>query len=245
MLRRLKHDTTIDLKPKREVHVYCPMSDMQRTLIRKLLFSKREDGKSTLNNLIMQLRKAAIHPYLFPEWDTEPDELGRHIAINSGKFLILDQMLDKFVTREKKKILVFSQFTSALNILEDLLAYKGVLCYRLDGQTPVISRNKFMEEFNSEGNQVRVFILSTRTGGLGINLAAASIVIILDSDWNPQMDLQAMDRAHRMGQKQDVTVYRLITRDSVEEKIIERQVIKLKYDFLLLEKARHRKKDKN
>lgn len=136
---------------------------------------------------------------------------------------------------------------SVLDILEDFLTYKQIKCYRLDGQTPVNDRNSFMREFNSEHNQeVKVFILTTRAGGLGVNLTAASIVILLDSDWNPQMDLQAMDRVHRIGQTKDVFVYRLITKDTIEEKIIERQVMKLKYDFILLEKGRtERRKSKN
>lgn len=134
-----------------------------------------------------------------------------------------------------------------LDILEDFLSYRQIGCYRLDGQTPVEDRNKFMRQFNSEDNQeIKVFVLTTRAGGLGVNLTAASIVVLLDSDWNPQMDLQAMDRAHRIGQTKDVYVYRLITKDTIEEKIIERQVMKLKYDFILLEKGRtERRKKKN
>lgn len=123
-----------------------------------------------------------------------------------------------------------------------MLTYKTIDYYRLDGQTNVKDRNSFMRNFNTPDHPVNVFILTTRAGGLGINLTSASIVILLDSDWNPQMDLQAMDRAHRIGQTKDVYVYRLITKDTIEEKIIERQVMKLKYDFILLEKGRTQKK---
>ena len=244
MLRRLKHDTNINLKEKREIHVYCPMSNQQINIYRKLLFGNPTGGKerNAMQNLILQLRKASIHPYMFPEYDTEENELGEHLITNSGKFVVLDKMIAKFALKEKQKILIFSQFTTALDIVEDYLNYKRIEFYRLDGQTPVQHRNTYMTNFNKPENKVMVFILSTRTGGLGVNLTAANIVIILDSDWNPQMDMQAMDRAHRMGQTREVYVYRLITKDSIEEKILERQTVKLKYDFLLLEKARKKEK---
>lgn len=90
-----------------------------------------------------------------------------------------------------------------------------------------------------------IFLLSTRAGGLGINLTSADTVIIYDSDFNPQMDLQAMDRAHRIGQKKEVRVYRLITQDTVEEKIIERQMIKLKWDSLVIQQQRSSQKSKS
>lgn len=246
MLRRLKQDTNIVLKPKKEVHVYCPMSQMQRELYKDIVMAKREGDRHSLSNIIMQLRKASIHPYLFPYLDTEAEAIGNHLVNNSGKFVILDKMLEKFVLKEDKKVLIFSQFTAVLDILEDFLSLRQIPCYRLDGQTPVDDRNAFMRSFNSDQPGAKVFILSTRAGGLGVNLTAASIVIILDSDWNPQMDLQAMDRAHRIGQTKDVFVYRLVTKDSIEEKIIERQVMKLKFDFILLEKGRTvRRKQKN
>ena len=242
MLRRLKHDTTIKLIPKKEIHIYCPMSALQKTCYKRLFFEKGRGDKIAMNNLIVQLRKASIHPYLFQEYWPEGEPITKDIVRHSGKFVVLDKMLDKFVVREKSKLLIFSQFTSVLDVLQDYLSFKGMAAYRLDGGTPVNDRNKYMEQFNDEHNETRVFILSTRAGGLGINLTAAHIVIMMDSDWNPQMDLQAMDRVHRMGQLKDVYVYRLVTRDSVEEKIIERQVVKMKIDFLLLEKGRHKKK---
>lgn len=110
-----------------------------------------------------------------------------------------------------------------LNIVEDFLNWRGLGYFRLDGSTVLEDRIKFMDEFNDiKQKKQNIFILSTRAGGLGINLIAATNVIILDSDWNPQMDMQAMDRAHRIGQKFPVTVYRLITKKTIEERIIER-----------------------
>ncbi len=239
MLRRLKHDTNIQLKPKKEIHIHCPMTALQKTAYKRLLHEKTGSDRLTLNNLIIQLRKASIHPFLFEEYWPEGEPITRQIVTASGKFIVLEKMLDKFVLREKSKLLLFSQFTSVLDIIEDFLGFKQIPCYRLDGSTPVQDRNRFMREFNDSTNPIRIFILSTRAGGLGINLTAASIVIMMDSDWNPQMDLQAMDRAHRMGQQKDVFVFRLITSHSIEEKIIERQIKKLKIDFVLLEKGRH------
>lgn len=99
MLRRLKHDTNIILKPKKEIHVYCPLTKMQRELYRDIIMAKQEGEKQTLNNIIMQLRKASIHPYLFPQMDTEAEALGPHLVLNSGKFIILEKMLDKFVQK--------------------------------------------------------------------------------------------------------------------------------------------------
>ena len=194
----------------------------------------------------MDLRKASIHPYLFAELDTEPDDLGEHIVKNSGKFLILDRLIQRIVVASKQKVLIFSQFTMVLNIVEDFLNWRGLGYFRLDGSTVLEDRIKFMDEFNDiKQKKQNIFILSTRAGGLGINLIAATNVIILDSDWNPQMDMQAMDRAHRIGQKFPVTVYRLITKKTIEERIIERQTMKIKLDYLIIERGRKFNKDLN
>jgi SWI/SNF-related matrix-associated actin-dependent regulator of chromatin subfamily A member 5 len=106
------------------------------------------------------------------------------------------------------------------------------------------SRDSQIEEFMAEGSDRFIFLLSTRAGGLGINLTAADTVVIYDSDFNPQMDLQAMDRAHRIGQKNMVNVYRLITENTVEEKIVERQMIKLKWDSLVIQQQKNSQKNK-
>jgi SWI/SNF-related matrix-associated actin-dependent regulator of chromatin subfamily A member 5 len=107
---------------------------------------------------------------------------------------------------------------------------RGISYYRLDGNTSLDEREEFIQEFTSGKSEKTVFLISTRAGGLGINLMTANHVILYDSDWNPQVDLQAMDRCHRIGQTKNVYVYRLISRETVEEKIIERQAIKLKLD---------------
>jgi SWI/SNF-related matrix-associated actin-dependent regulator of chromatin subfamily A member 5 len=121
---------------------------------------------------------------------------------------------------------------------------RGYKYHRLDGSTELEEREQQIEEFTEPGSESNVFLISTRAGGLGINLMSANHVIIYDSDWNPQIDLQAMDRAHRIGQKKNVYVYRLITKDTVEEKIIERQAIKLKLDQVVIQQG-HQAANKN
>ena len=245
MLRRLKQDTNLNLPPKKEVYVYCPLSLMQKNLYKSLVASKLNIKEIRSGSLIMDLRKTAIHPYLFPEMDTEESDYGEHLITNSGKFLILDKMLDKFVVKGDSKVLVFSQFTSVLNIAEDFLSWRQLEFLRIDGMTLQEDRVSFMEEFNKPDTKKKIFLLSTRAGGLGINLVASNIVIFLDSDWNPQMDLQAMDRAHRIGQKKPVFVYRLISKNTVDELIIEKQTIKIKLDYLIIERGRKLNRDLN
>ena len=245
MLRRLKQDTNLNLPPKKEVYVYCPLSTMQKNLYKSLVASKLNIREIRSGSLIMDLRKAAIHPYLFPDMDSEESDYGDHLIHNSGKFLILDKMLDKFVTKSGSKVLVFSQFTSVLNIVEDFLCWRQFEFLRIDGGTTLEDRVNFMEEFQDPESKKKIFLLSTRAGGLGINLVASNIVIFLDSDWNPQMDLQAMDRAHRIGQKKPVWVYRLISKNTVDELIIEKQTIKIKLDYLIIERGRKMNRDLN
>ncbi|UYV62879.1 SMARCA1 [Cordylochernes scorpioides] len=125
-----------------------------------------------------------------------------------------------------------------LDILEDYLRYRDHSFCRLDGQTSFEDRNKAIEDYNMENSTKFVFLLSTRAGGLGINLTSADVVILYDSDWNPQMDLQAMDRAHRIGQTKTVKVYRFVTRSTVEDLIIQRAEVKRRLDFLVIQKGR-------
>ena len=186
----------------------------------------------------MQLRKVCNHPYLFQGIEEEGSPaLGSHLINVSGKMVVLDQLLKKLLD-EKHQVLIFSQMTMVMDILEDYCNYRRFKYCRIDGSTDMDSRDRQINEFMTEGTDKFVFLLSTRAGGLGINLTAADTVIIYDSDWNPQMDLQAMDRAHRIGQKNKVNVYRLISENTVEEKIIERQTIKLKWDSLVIQQGR-------
>lgn len=179
-----------------------------------------------LMNLVMQLRKICNHPYMMPGAQPEPYFVGEHVALASGKFLVLKKLLEELVVHQGKKVLIFSGFTSTLDLTEDLLALiDGVGAKfkygRFDGGTGRARRNLVIRMFNSV-EVYKVMLISTRAGGLGINLATATEVIFLDEDWNPQVTLQAEARAHRIGQTEPVTVYKLCTQGTVEEQMLGR-----------------------
>jgi len=159
-------------------------------------------GSSNLQNMIMQLRKAANHPYLF-DWPVIPGTdtylVDKSIINVSGKMLLLERLLPALFS-ENHKVLIFSQFTTMLDIIEDWATqlHKWQCC-RIDGGVSQADRQQQIKAFNTE-KEYKLFLLSTRAGGLGINLTSADTVVIFDSDWNPQQDLQAQDRAHRIGQ---------------------------------------------
>ena len=162
---------------------------------------------------------------------------GPHLYDNWMKFKVLDLLLKRLIDKGSK-VLIFSQMTRLLDILDDYLRFKSIPYCRIDGQTSSMDRETRIEDFQREDSDKLVFILSTRAGGLGIDLFAADTVIIFDSDWNPQVDLQAIDRAHRIGQKRDVTIYRFITKGTVEEVIVRRAAKKLKVDHMIMQKSK-------
>jgi SWI/SNF-related matrix-associated actin-dependent regulator of chromatin subfamily A member 5 len=187
----------------------------------------------------MQLKKVCNHPYLFPNVEQGPPYVeGEHLIYNSMKLKILDVLLKKIHTETDNKVLIFSQMTTLLNILDDYCRYRQFAYLRMDGQTSSEDRDKRIEEFQSPNTDKWLFLISTRAGGLGINLHAANIVILYDSDWNPQVDLQAIDRAHRIGQTKPVIIYRFVCEGTVEEKIVERAAKKLKLDHLIIQKGK-------
>lgn len=244
MLRRLKIDVETALKPKKETLVYVGMSAMQARVYSAVL--KRDidavygncKEKTRLLNIVMQLRKAANHPYLFDGVeDRSLPPYGEHLIDNAGKVVVLDKLLVR-LQKQDSRVLVFSQMTRNLDILEDYCVARGHNYCRIDGSTGTEMREEQMEVFNAPNSPKFIFLLSTRAGGLGINLATADIVILYDSDWNPQMDLQAMDRAHRIGQKKQVHVYRFVTQHTVEEKIIEKANIKLHLDAMVIQQGK-------
>lgn len=176
-----------------------------------------------------------MHPYIFDGVeDPDADEFGEHMVEISGKFQFLDQLF-KRTRKRKEQTLIFCQFNSTLDILEDYCTMRDLQFKRLDGSTPLDEREEDINAFIEPGSPFHVYLISTRAGGLGLNLMSANNVVIYDSDFNPQVDLQAMDRAHRIGQKKDVFVFRLVTMDSVEEKIIQVQTNKLKMDSLVVQ----------
>ncbi len=156
--------------------------------------------------------------------------------------IVLDKLLDR--VKGNHQVLIFSQFTSVLDVLEDYLAYKNFTYCRIDGSTFIEDRESQIEDFTRPNSDKFVFLLSTRAGGLGINLMTADTVVLFDSDWNPQMDLQAMDRAHRIGQKNPVNVYRLISENTIEEKIIERQAVKIRWSQVIIRNSKTVLEDK-
>ncbi|KAF5270113.1 hypothetical protein FQA39_LY08525 [Lamprigera yunnana] len=245
LLRRLKSEVEKRLKPKKEVKVYVGLSKMQREWYTKVLMKDIDivNGagkieKMRLQNILMQLRKCTNHPYLFDGAEPGPPyTTDEHLVYNCGKLVILDKLLPK-MKEQGSRVLIFSQMTRMLDILEDYCLWRQYNYCRLDGQTPHEDRQRQINEFNEENSIKFLFMLSTRAGGLGINLATADVVIIYDSDWNPQMDLQAMDRAHRIGQTKQVRVFRFITDNTVEEKIVERAEVKLRLDKLVIQQGR-------
>ncbi|KAI8605478.1 SNF2 family N-terminal domain-containing protein [Dissophora ornata] len=204
----------------------------------------RKASKSITNmklmNVVMQLRKVCNHPFLF-DWPLDPKTnmpvLSEDLLNESGKMLVLNRLLDALFKRGHK-VLIFSQFTTMLDIIQDWAEiYKGWVCCRIDGGVPQDERRRQIGEFN-KNPELKLFLLSTRAGGLGINLTSADTVIIFDSDWNPQMDLQAQDRVHRIGQTRPVIIYRLVTANTVEGKIIERASSKRKLEKLVIHKGK-------
>ncbi|KAE8590903.1 hypothetical protein XENTR_v10018247 [Xenopus tropicalis] len=190
-----------------------------------------------MRNIMMLLRKCCNHPYLI-EYPLDPltqdFKIDEELVNSSGKFLLLDRLLPEMKKRGHK-VLIFSQMTMMLDILMDYCYYKKFNFCRLDGSMSYSDREENMRKFNTEPD-VFIFLVSTRAGGLGINLTAADTVIIYDSDWNPQADLQAQDRCHRIGQTRPVVVYRLVTANTIDQKIVERAAAKRKLEKLVIHK---------
>lgn len=243
LLRRLKKDVEKDLPDKVERVIKCKMSALQAKLYqqmvkhRVLFLGENAQGATAgglkgLNNQIMQLRKICNHPYVFEEVENlvnpnriTNDDLWR----TAGKFELLDRILPKFKA-SGHRVLIFFQMTQIMDIMEDFLRLRGLGYLRLDGGTKAEERSELLKLFNAPDSPYFAFLLSTRAGGLGLNLQSADTVIIYDTDWNPHQDLQAQDRAHRIGQTNEVRILRLITENSVEENILERAHKKLDID---------------
>lgn len=243
MLRRVKSDVLDQLPDKVEKVLRCELSSWQKELYKQISYSVLDsDGNKKsargLNNIVMQLRKVCNHPYMFsPEGYYITEDLIR----TSGKVELLDRMLPK-LKAAGHRILMFFQMTATMTIIEDYFKLRNYLSLRLDGSTAGEERERRMELFNAPNSPYFVFLLSTRAGGLGLNLVTADTVIIFDSDWNPMMDLQAQDRAHRIGQKSVVSVFRLITNSPVEEKILSRATEKLNMSEIIVEAGKFDKR---
>ncbi|TPX39409.1 hypothetical protein SeLEV6574_g07232 [Synchytrium endobioticum] len=247
LLRRIKADVEKSLSPKKRVNLYVGLSGMQRQWYRKILEkdidavnggSMGRGSKTRLQNIVMQLRKCCNHPYLFDGAEPGPPfTTDQHLVDNSGKLTVLDKLLRHFQA-VGSRVLIFSQMSRMLDILEDYCSWKGYQYCRIDGQTQHEDRVRSIDEYNAENSEKFIFLLTTRAGGLGINLATADVVVMYDNDWNPQVDLQAEDRAHRIGQKKQVKVFRFITENTIDEKIIEKATQKLRLDQLVIQQGR-------
>eukprot|EP00736_Rhodelphis_marinus_P003951 Rmarinus@m.13559 len=232
LFRRLKSEVMDQLPEKREMILKCDLSGWQKLIYRQLKSSGLkyhdvETGKvqsRALSNIVMQLRKACNHPYLF--MDEIPEVPSDEIYRASGKFEVLDRILPKLI-RTKHRVLIFNQMTRVMDLLGSMFHWRGWKYLRLDGGTKAEDREEAVRTFNDPSSPYYLFLLTTRAGGLGLNLQVADTVIIFDSDWNPQMDLQAQDRAHRIGQTNEVRVYRLVTASAFEEEVLARASFKL------------------
>uniref|UniRef100_A0A8C1RSV1 Chromodomain helicase DNA binding protein 3 n=1 Tax=Cyprinus carpio TaxID=7962 RepID=A0A8C1RSV1_CYPCA len=233
MLRRLKADVFKNMPAKTELIVRVELSPMQKKYYKFILTrnfealnSKGGGNQVSLLNIMMDLKKCCNHPYLFPVASAEAPKTpsgayeGAGLTKASGKLMLLQKMLRK-LKEQGHRVLVFSQMTKMLDLLEDFLDYEGYKYERIDGGITGALRQEAIDRFNAPGACQFCFLLSTRAGGLGINLATADTVIIFDSDWNPHNDIQAFSRAHRIGQANKVMIYRFVTRASVEERITQ------------------------
>uniref|UniRef100_A0AAZ3SG76 Chromodomain helicase DNA binding protein 1-like n=1 Tax=Oncorhynchus tshawytscha TaxID=74940 RepID=A0AAZ3SG76_ONCTS len=241
LLRRVKAEVAADLPMKTEILMYHGLSALQKRYYKAILmkdpyaFGNEQGNKTRLLNILMQLRKCVDHPYLFDGVEPEPFEMGEHLIQASGKLCLLDSML-AYLHQGGHHILLFSQMTRMLDILQDYMEYRGYRYERLDGSVRGEERNLAIKNFSSK--DVFVFLLSTKAGGVGMNLTAADTVIFIDSDFNPQNDLQAAARCHRIGQTRAVKVIRLLGRDTVEEIVYSRASSKLSLTNTVIEEGR-------
>uniref|UniRef100_A0A182NDH2 ATP-dependent helicase brm n=1 Tax=Anopheles dirus TaxID=7168 RepID=A0A182NDH2_9DIPT len=249
LLRRLKKEVESQLPDKVEYIIKCDMSGLQRVLYKHMQSkgvlltdgsekgNKGKGGAKALMNTIVQLRKLCNHPFMFQHIEEKYcDHIGVQGTVtgpdlyrSSGKFELLDRILPK-LKATGHRVLLFCQMTQCMTIIEDYLSWRGFGYLRLDGTTKSEERGDLLKKFNSKNSDYFLFLLSTRAGGLGLNLQTADTVVIFDSDWNPHQDLQAQDRAHRIGQRNEVRVLRLMTVNSVEERILAAARYKLNMD---------------
>ncbi|TGJ88139.1 hypothetical protein E0Z10_g659 [Xylaria hypoxylon] len=243
LLQRLKVDVATDLPKKREQVLFCKLTKLQYDTYRLFLDSK-ELGDVLKGNTqsffgIDRLRKICNHPDL-----VDPNIRARHPQTwgapnKSGKMQVLKALLGMW-KKLGHKTLLFSQAVQMLDILEQFVQALGNIQYlRMDGKTPIKMRQVLVDKFNKTPD-IDLFLLTTKVGGLGVNLTGANRVIIYDPDWNPSTDIQARERAWRLGQKKDVTIYRLMTAGTIEEKIYHRQIFKQFLSNKVLKDPKHR-----
>ncbi|XP_050157990.1 CHD3-type chromatin-remodeling factor PICKLE-like isoform X3 [Malus sylvestris] len=251
LLRRVKKDVMKELPPKKELILRVDLSSKQKEYYKAILtrnyqiLTRRGGAQISLINVVMELRKLCCHPFMLEgvEPDIEdPNEAFKQLLETSGKLQLLDKMMVK-LKEQGHRVLIYSQFQHMLDLLEDYCTFKKWQYERIDGKVGGAERQIRIDRFNAKNSSRFCFLLSTRAGGLGINLATADTVIIYDSDWNPHADLQAMARAHRLGQTNKVMIYRLVTRGSIEERMMEMTKKKMVLEHLVV--GRLKKQDIN
>lgn len=230
LLQRFKVDVASDLPSKSEKVLFCKLTKLQREVYEKFLDSDAlraiMDGKRQVLYGIDILRKICNHPDL-QEHKTLSIKPGYDYgnAGKSGKMQVVKELL-QLAKEQGHKTLLFAQHRIMLDILETFISrMSGIRFVRMDGNTPIPTRQGLVDDFN-KNPEIHVFLLTTKVGGLGINLTGANRVIIYDPDWNPSTDIQARERAWRLGQKREVMIYRLMTAGTIEEKIYHRQLFK-------------------
>ena len=255
-LRRTKAQVLTFLPPVAQIIVPVTMSVLQKKLYKSILakntqlikaiFQRNEEDqplkqtdRHNLNNILMQLRKCLCHPFIFSkaieERTDDPEVAHRNLVDAAGKLQLLELMLPKLQARGHR-VLVFSQFLENLDVMEDFLDGLGLPHRRLDGRMTSLEKQRMIDDYNAENSPYFAFLLSTRSGGVGINLATADTVIIMDPDFNPHQDMQALSRAHRIGQKNKVLVFQLMIRGSAEEKIMQIGRKKMVLDHVLIDR---------
>lgn len=252
-LRRTKAQVLTFLPAMAQIIVPVTLTVLQKKLYKSILARNPEllkaifggsrralakTERASLNNILMQLRKCLCHPFVYnqeiEERSTNMTVSHRNLVEASSKLQLLEIMLPKLLERGHR-VLIFSQFLNMLDIVEDFLDGLGLFHQRLDGSMGSLEKQKRIDEFNAPDSRLFAFLLSTRAGGVGINLATADTVIILDPDFNPHQDIQALSRAHRIGQKKKVLVFQLTTRSTAEEKIMQIGKKKMALDHALIE----------
>lgn len=262
LLRRIKEDVEKSLPPKQETIIEVTLTTIQKKYYRAvyeknaefLYRGARASNGPCLMNVMMELRKCCNHPYLLngveervlqevnaaisdPTPESRVATMNKALVESSGKLVLLDKLLPR-LQQEGHKVLIFSQMVRALNIIEDFINLRGYTYERLDGSTRIQDRLTAIDRFGKSSLNTFIMLLSTKAGGLGLNLTAADTVIIYDSDWNPQNDLQAQARAHRIGQTKPVVVYRLLTKGTYETQMFHRASLKLGLDRAVLAHTR-------
>ena len=251
-LRRTKAQVLTFLPPMAQIIVPVSLTSLQKKLYRSILAKNpeliksifgtgkkvKQQERASLNNILMQLRKCLCHPFVYSraieQVDPNPAIIHRNLVDASSKLKLLEIMLPK-LQEHGHRVLIFSQFLDMLDLIEDFMDAQGLYYQRLDGSMGSLQKQKRIDEFNAPDSPLFAFLLSTRAGGVGINLATADTVIILDPDFNPHQDIQALSRAHRIGQKKKVIVFQLTTRGTAEEKIMQVGKKKMALDHVMIE----------